>query len=126
MTKITCDLNCGNSPKMEFIKEFNIAFAKGNETFLLDSVTDDIIWSIIGEKDINGKDKFANELREMKGIQASELKLDSILSHGKYGAANGLMIMPNGEKYAFSDVYLFSNTKGSKIKTITSYVIKID
>jgi len=39
MTKIVSSPNCGNSPKMEFLKEFNIAFAKGNVEFITENVT---------------------------------------------------------------------------------------
>tara|TARA_B100000678_G_C18151547_1_gene479150 strand:+ start:649 stop:1026 length:378 start_codon:yes stop_codon:yes gene_type:complete len=124
MTKIVSSPNCGNSPKMEFLKDFNIAFAKGNVEFIVDNVTDDIIWNIIGDKKIDGKKTFVEELKKMKSEKATELIIDQILSHGKEGAANGIMKMQNGKKYAFSDFYKFKGAKGAKIKSITSYVIE--
>jgi hypothetical protein len=33
---------------MEFLKEFNIAFAKENMKFITKSVIDEIVWNIIG------------------------------------------------------------------------------
>ncbi|RAV29042.1 nuclear transport factor 2 family protein [Sinomicrobium soli] len=125
MTKIVSNSNCGNSPKMEFLKEFNIAFAKGNVEFLTESVTDDIVWNIVGDKKIKGKDSFAKELNKMKEIKTAELQLDQILSHGKEGAVNGIIKIQNGKKYAFSDFYRFSGAKGKKINSMTSYVIGI-
>lgn len=125
MTKITASPNCGNSPKMEFIKQFNIAFAEGNVAFLTNNVTDNIVWNIIGDKKIEGKKAFTEELEKMKAIRASELILDQILSHGKEGAANGWMKMENGNEYAFSDFYIFQHAKGEKIKVITSYCLEI-
>lgn len=125
MTKIISSPNCGNSPKMEFLKEFNIAFAKGNVEFITESVTDEIVWNIIGNRKIEGKEKFTEELEKMKSEKATELIIDQILSHGKEGATNGIMKMQNGKKYAFSDFYKFHNTKGTIIKSITSYVIEI-
>jgi len=83
---------------MEFLKQYNIAFAEGNLTFLIDSVSDDIVWNIIGDQQIEGKVNFAKALEEMKSVKASELIIDQILSHGKEGAANGMMKMQNGEK----------------------------
>lgn len=126
MTKIISSPNCGNSPKMEFLKEFNIAFAEGNVKFLTESVTDEIIWNIIGDRKIEGSVNFAKELEKMKEQKATELILDQILSHGKEGAANGIIKFQNGKKYAFSDFYTFNNTKGKKLKSITSYLIEID
>lgn len=125
MTKIVSSPNCGNSPKMEFLKDFNIAFVKGNVEFIVESVTDDVIWNIIGDKKIDGKKAFAEKLEKMKSEKTTELRIDQILSHGKEGATNGIMKMQNGKKYAFSDFYKFKGAKGAKIKSITSYVIEI-
>jgi hypothetical protein len=125
MTKIVSSPNCGNSPKMEFLKEFNIAFANGNVEFIIESVTDEIIWNIIGDRKIEGKEKFSEELEKMKSEKATEIIIDQIVSHGKEGASNGIMKMQNGKKYAFSDFYKFKGVKGEKIKSITTYVIGI-
>lgn len=125
MTKITSSPDCGNSPKMAFLKEFNIAFAKEDVEFLIKSVTDEIVWNIIGDKKITGKQNFADELKNMKVNKITELALDQILSHGKEGAVNGIIKMHNEKRYAFSDFYQFNGAKGTKIKSITSYVIEI-
>lgn len=125
MTKIVSTPNCGNSPKMEFLKKFNIAFAKGDLKFIIESVTDEIVWNIIGDQKIEGKEKFYQELEKMKSVKAKELIIDQILSHGKEGATNGIIKMQNGKKYAFSDFYKFKGAKGATINSITSYVIEI-
>ncbi len=124
MAEIHVDTDCGNSPKRGFIKAFNIAFAKQDFKFILDSITDDVIWHIVGDKTIEGKDVFKNEL-ELMQQQISSLHLHQILSHGKEGSANGIIKMENGKKYAFADFYIFSNAKGAKIKALTSYIIEI-
>ena len=125
MTKITVSADCGNAPKKGFLKEINIAFAKGNLDFLTESVTDKIVWNIIGNKKIEGKENFTEVLEKMEKEKASELILDRILTHGKEGAVSGIIKMQNGKKYAFSDFYEFSGAKGTKVKSITSYVIGI-
>lgn len=125
MTKIVSSPNCGNSPKMEFLKEFNIAFAKGNIEFITESVTDDIIWNIIGDKKIVGKENFTVELEKMKSEKVNELVLEQILSHGKEGAASGIMKMEDGKNYGFSDFYVFQGAKGKKLKSINSYLIEL-
>tara|TARA_R110002096_G_scaffold134785_4_gene286073 strand:+ start:420 stop:809 length:390 start_codon:yes stop_codon:yes gene_type:complete len=125
MLKITIPIDCGNSPKMEFLKQFNIAFAESNTSFLLESVVDDITWNILGDRLINGKTEFSAELDRMKSEAPTELIIEKIITHGKLGAVNGIMKMPNEKSYAFSDIYEFSTAKGSKIATITSYVIAV-
>lgn len=125
MVKINSSPNCGNSPKMEFLKAFNIAFAKGNLDFVLEGVSDEIVWDIVGNTTITGKESFADELQNMKTNTVAELTLHQILSHGKEGAVNGLMKMQDGKQYAFSDFYQFSSAKGTMIKSMTSYIIEI-
>ena len=125
MTKIRSSPNCGNSPKMAFLKEFNIAFAKGDIEFLAECVTDDVEWAIVGYKTIGGKENFVKEFKEMQSEKVKELVIDQILSHGKEGATNGKMIMQNGTTYAFGDFYKFKTTKGQKLQSITSHVIEI-
>ena len=125
MTKIVVSADCGNAPKKEFLKEINIAFAKGNSDFLIESVTDKIVWNKIGDKKVEGKNKFKEELEKMITKKVSELTLDRILTHGKEGAVSGILKMENGKKYAFSDFYEFSGAKGVKVKSITSYVMGI-
>ncbi len=122
MTKITVQPDCGNSPKIEFLKKINIAFAQGDADFLLERVTDQISWEIIGDKKIEGKEQFARELEAMNATAPTELILDQVLTHGKLGAANGSIKMPDGSEYAFSDFYEF---RGTKLRKITSYVLKI-
>jgi hypothetical protein len=124
MTKIISSPNCGNSPKMEFLKEFNIAFVNGDIEFLAKCVIDEIIWDVIGDKKISGKKDFVTEITKMKNRKITELTLTQILSHGKEGAVNGVIKMENGKKFAFSDFYFFQGAKGDKIKSITSYLIE--
>lgn len=125
MTKITINSDCGNSPKKAFLKDLNIAFAVGDTSFLLSSVSDHIEWNIIGNVIHEGKEKFEEEIEKMKSKKVSELKLDRLVTHGKEGAVSGVMKMQNGKNYAFSDFYEFTGAKGAKVKSITSYVIEI-
>lgn len=123
--KITSSPDCGNSPKKELLKQVNIAFAKGNLDLLVEHTTDEITWNIIGNKTIEGKENFTENLKKMRAEKVAELQFDQILTHGKAGAVNGIMKMQNGKNYAFSDFYEFSGAKGGKIKSITSYVIEV-
>ena len=125
MIKINIGPDCGNSPKKQFLKELNIAFAKSDSDFLIASVTDKIIWDIIGDKKIEGKENFVEEQEKMKSQKVSELIVERILTHGKEGAVSGIMKMSNDKKFAFSDFYEFSGAKGAKVRAITSYIIEI-
>lgn len=126
MVQITVDADCGNSPKQTFIKDFNIAFAEGNIDYLVEHVSDTVIWEMIGDKRIEGKAAFVAELEQMKDMSLAGFTLKSVSTHGKVGAADGVMTMPNGEQYAFCDVYEFTNARGKAISRIRSYIIRVD
>lgn len=125
MTKVTIQTDCGHSPKRTFLKDFNIAFGTGNTSFLIDSVTDDVLWTIIGDKTIEGKEAFSEAIHNMANNKVTECVIENIVTHGKVGAVNGMMTIRNGKKYAFSDFYEFRNSKSTAIRTVTSYVIPI-
>ena len=125
MTKIMIGEDCGNSPKNILLQNLTIAFGKGNSKFILDKVTDDIRWNIIGDELIQGKDNFAKALQRKKNVKITEMAIHHIATHGKSGAANGTTKLKNGKILGFCDVYEFKDTKGTLVKEITSYVIEI-
>ncbi|MBD1426674.1 nuclear transport factor 2 family protein [Sphingobacterium arenae] len=125
MLKIKVKADCGNSPKREFLKDFNIAFGKGDAKFIIAQVTDEIVWEMIGEQTIEGKDSFSKAINEMKKKEVAEISIEKVVTHGKEGAVNGIMRMKDGKQYAFSDFYEFKNTTSTSIKAMTSYVIEI-
>lgn len=117
--------DCGNSPKREFLKEFNLAFASGNAEFLIGHVSEDITWEIFGDKTIQGKEAFTKEVRAMAAYTADEITIHHIITHGKEGALNGEFIM-GGKKYVFSDVYVFVSAGKNIIQKLYSYVVSLD
>lgn len=126
MIKINVKDDCGNAPKKLVLRDFNIAFAKGDAAFLIENVTDDIEWRVVGERSIRGIDAFSNAVHEMASELPSELTIETIITHGTDCAVDGVLRFPSGEMYAFCDVYRFNNfSKKAKIKRITSYVINI-
>lgn len=111
--------------KKLFLKDFNIAVAKNDTAFTLEHVSDDIDWQGIGHKHIQGKAQFESTATAWQDSNVAELTLHSIITHNKEGAVRGTMLMANGDHYDFCEVYEFANIKGSWIKAMTSYVIKV-
>lgn len=122
--KVVCGEDCGNAPKKAFIKSFNVAFARGDVPAILEQVTPNIVWHIVGDRTLSGSEAFVVALEAMSGNKASELHLDNIITHGNVGSANGAIVFGR-KRYAFCDVYHFGSfAKDAKIKRITSYVIE--
>ncbi len=123
MTQIVTLPDVKNAPKKEFLRDFNIAFACGNAAFLVDHVSEDIVWQMHGDKTIEGKEAFAKAVDEMKAYVAESLIIRTLLTHGKDAAVNG-EICVNGVVYVFCDVYQFVSAGSQILKRIDSYVIE--
>lgn len=124
MTKIKVQTDCGNSPKREFLKVFNIAFPKGDVDFIMDHISENIRWEMVGQKVIVGKKDMQEELKAGKKSIMNEFELSSVITHGKEASASGTFTMKNGKTYKFCDVYKFQGTKNI-IAEIESYVIEV-
>lgn len=125
MTRVIVSEDCGNSPKNIFLQKLTIAFAKCDSKFILDSVTDDIRWNVLGNQLIEGKNNFAKALEKLRNDAKIEISIQNIATHGKAGFVNGVTQSKNGKTYAYCDAYTFSNTKGTAVKGIISYLIEI-
>lgn len=122
MTRIIIGEDCGNSPKNVFLQKLTIAFAKGNAKFLLGSVTDDICWNIVGDRQIQGLDRLAEALEELRHTITAELTIRHIATHGEVGAVDGIRTMQDGRILAFCDMYEFRDAKDTRVREITSYI----
>lgn len=125
--KIVCVEDCENAPKKIILKELNIAFARNDRNFILENVSDNVRWNIVGDKLLEGKDHMAEALKQMKDRNVIELHITSIVTHGYTASADGIFMLENNKRYAFSDVYIFNSAgKHAKIKEIRSYVIELN
>lgn len=123
--KISIPTDCGNSPRKLFLKDFNIAFAKGDLHFLLAHVSEEIQWNIIGDRAIRGKVNFRSVLLEMSKQKARALEIRKIITHGADAAVSGVVTLSPGRRVSFCDVYTFSGAKGTTIKSIESYMMLV-
>ena len=111
--------------KEAFLQKLNEAFAKGDIEALLDHLTADIRWTIIGEKSIHGKEAFKKAMKEMEDEGPMKLSVKNIITHGDMAAVDGTMTSPKGKSYGFCDVYKISGYKNPKVKEMTSYVLEL-
>lgn len=111
------------------LKKFNDAFANCDTEFLANSVTDDIKWEIIGEKTISGKKDFEKSLDRMKHSGPTEIRVSEIVSVKDKSVVEGIVefyVEPGKKKkYAFCDVYIFSDSDDTKFKELRTYVTMI-
>ena len=125
MVKVTIPEDCGNAPKIQFIKDFCIANAKADIKTAMDMLTEDIILEIPGYKTVQGKHAVQKLLQnDSKRSFVTELIIDTIISHGDRGAANGTLKFEDDGVIVFCTIYTFnSHSKNAKLKLIQTYSI---
>lgn len=125
MPNITVKPDCGNSPEKALLRDFISAFAHSDVDGILAPMSDDIVWHLVGETVIEGKEKVRELLESMKNVGTSDLVIETIITHGRDAAVNGVIRSNAGQSHAFCDVVQFASAAGMKIKTMTSYSIEI-
>ena len=113
----------------EFLRKINKAFVDWDKEFLLDSVTSDFCWNIVGEKLIGGKTEFSDALDEMRKMPPLSIRIGKILLSENTGVVVGMVTGKNrlGQKkqFSFCDIYEFDEAPALKVKQMTSYVVDV-
>lgn len=113
----------------KFLREVNKAFQDGNKEFLLNCITEDFCWNIIGEKTVNGKTEFEEALEQMGGIPPMKIQVTNIMINDKNAIVEGIVIGRNRsdqKKYfGFCDVFKLAGSTDLKIQKMRSYVIDV-
>lgn len=113
----------------EFLRKVNRAYTEGNIQFLMEHITDNICWEIVGEKYIGGKSEFKEVLDQMQEMPSMEVEVDNIIISDQFGIVEGVVTSRNrlGQKkhFGFCDIYKFEEAPEIMISNIKSYVIDI-
>ena len=81
--EIDIPIDCGNSPRKLFIKDFNLAFANGDINFILDHLHDEIIWEMVGVETLSGKESIRMFLENVTKEKTESVSLHTIITHGR-------------------------------------------
>lgn len=124
MAEISIQVDCGNSPKKEFLKDYHVALANGDIDFVATNVAKDIHWEVIGGAFVNTKDDFLKAVQQFEQWNVKRLAVDTIITHGIDASVNGQIITQDDEHFVFCDIYKFKGFKGTIIKSIKSFIMK--
>lgn len=115
--------------KEKFLREVNQAFSEGNTEFLLNRISDDFCWTIVGEKTISGKTEFTEAMDHMKDLPPMKISIDNIMMDGNTATVEGIVVGKNrnGQRkyFAFCDIFKLKGNDDLKISAMTSYVIDV-
>ncbi|MEN0643250.1 ketosteroid isomerase family protein [Alkalicoccobacillus gibsonii] len=118
--------NCGNSPKTVKLKELYQSLIAGNLDLLIESVDDEVLWTLIGDSQIKGKQNLIDKVESYSLEQIDSLVIKSIITHGKLGSVSGKFTLKEDTRDVhFSTTFLFSSVSSkSKIIEIDTYIIR--
>jgi len=93
----------------------------GADAGLIDSLAvPELVWLHVGEKTLEGQDAVLSAIR--KSGPATEVAIESVVSHGRAGAVNGI-ITRSDKRTAFCHMFEFNNTKCTHVKSISTYSV---
>ena len=120
MMKVIRSSGCGNSPKQKLVEDMSVALAGADVGIMASLAVPELVWLHIGKKPIEGQDAVLSAIR--KSGPATEVAIERVVSHGRAGAVNGI-ITRGGKRTAFCHMFEFNNTKGTHVKSISTYSV---
>lgn len=122
--KIICAEDCGNAPKKRIIRDLIEASAKKDWDVIKQYCREDIQWTIVNDKQIQGIEELIKVVEEDKDI--TEVEIFNIITHGHTASSNGVVKYKDSSTTAFCHVYRFVSPGKNVLKEITSYIIELN
>ena len=111
----------------EIVEKVNAAFAKGGVEGFLSFCADDVEWTIVGDKNVKGKDAIRQWMASMGGMEPPKFTVNNVIAEGDFVTASGDMTMKDKDgkvaPYAYCDIYRF---RDGKIVELRSFVVKTE
>jgi hypothetical protein len=89
MTEVKRSGDCENAPKNKLLEDLSVALYTSDVEFLLDRVTDDFQWYIVGKEVTSAKQEFAEAVGKVMSPKPLEMAILHVVTHGRAGAVNG-------------------------------------
>ena len=111
---------CRNSPKNAAMEEIAIEIFNGASDRLLERLANDVTLHLADGTLIDGREATTHHIRKHVQRNFDILKVDHSITHGRVGAANGLLTI-EGDQIGFCVVVEFVNTKAERLQAIKLY-----
>lgn len=107
------------------VEEINKSFIDGKTEDFLKHCSDDVVWTMEGEKTTEGKSAIREWMSQMEGFEPPKFTVDKMIADGDSVACYGEMSMSVPPEaagtYSYCDIYTFA---GDKVKELRSFVVK--
>ena len=113
--------------RREIVQRINEGFAENNLEKVLSFCTDDLIWTMVGDTTVKGKDSIRDWMASMDP-QPPKITIRQTVAEGDSVVTRGDMSMQDTKggpavPYTFCDIYRFA---GDKVAELTAFVIRTD
>jgi ketosteroid isomerase-like protein len=113
--------------RKEIVQRINDGFAENNLEKVLAFCTDDLIWTMVGDTTVRGKDSIREWMASMDP-QPPKITIRQTVAEGDCVVTHGDMSMQEKKggpsvPYTFCDIYRFA---GDKVAELTAFVIRTD
>lgn len=89
---------------------------------IIDHLADHAQWKLVGGGSHEGKQAISQQLDNLRRDQPVELHIHNIITHGNTAAADVTVMMQDGSRIDYCDVYRFAGFgPKAKIKEIRTY-----
>jgi len=123
--KLSIPSSCGNAPRHQIISSVLAAVFCWDESIINQWLHPEVRWQLMGDRVLTGTGDLKSWIQSLESTQLLEFK--SILTHGREGSADGVLLDQRGNAFAFSHVFRFASTvKTAKILEVRSYFISIE
>ena len=113
--------------RREIVQRINEGFAENNLEKVLSFCIDDLVWTMVGDTTVRGKDSIREWIASMDP-QPPKITIRQTVAEGDSVVTRGDMSMQETKggpavPYTFCDVYRFA---GDKVAELTAFVIRTD
>lgn len=124
MVVMTEASGCGNAPRHQVIRDLVLALAEVDEPRLNELLAEKVHWEIPGAESTEGLAGLTSRLVEQSEVE--QITLNSIITHGREGGADGVLDFRDGSRLAFCHMLKFASTaKTAKVTLMRSYLIDL-
>ena len=121
--KLVVPKGCDNAPRKQILIDLTVALVMRDNDVIKKYADESIVWDQLQEnKKVEGLSPFITAIHDENNNNINVLEIYQVITHGKFASINGVILLANGTKINFCDVYTFSNaSKSGKVKEIKSY-----
>jgi uncharacterized protein len=116
----------GMSERQRVVERYIEGFRQGDRRMILDCLTDDVEWNLLGWQSLQGKEQFAGEIQNDAFVGTPQLTIERMVEEDEvvvaFGAGRGRLRAGGELEFVFSDAFFF---EGDRIRRLDTYQVNL-